>query len=197
MILRSSLTSPFGRKVRIAAMRLGFGDRITLVQPALTDPEDPLRNDNPLGKIPCLVLADGTAVFDSAVIVEYLDHLSGGSLLTTDPMARVRMLVRQALADGLADAAVSMASERFFHTEEQVSESWLSHQRGKVERALAAFAAMPPVLDPVGIDAISLASALGYLDWRQPVPWRETHPELADWLDRFSALVPEYAQTQA
>lgn len=197
MILRSSATSPFGRKVLIAAMRLGFGDQLSLVQPAFLDPDDPLRKDNPLGKSPCLVLADGIAVFDSGIIVEYLDHLSGGGLLPADPMERIRMLVRQALADGLADAAVLMSSERFFRSEEQVSERWLDHQRGKVERALDAFVAEPPILKPVGIDAISLACALGYLDWRKPVLWRETHPELVGWLERFCVLVPEYAQTQA
>lgn len=181
----------------MVASRLGLDDRITLVEPALMDPEDPLRKDNPLGKIPCLVLADGTSVFDSGVIVDYLDRTFGGGLLPADPAERTRALVRQALADGLADAAIAMGAERMFRPEEQVSERWLGHQRGKVERALAAFAAEPPALAPVGIDAIALACALGYLDWRKPLPWRETYPALADWLDRFGAIVPQYALTQA
>jgi glutathione S-transferase len=197
MILRTSLTSPFGRKVRIVALRLGLGDRLTLVEPALLDPADPLRKDNPLGKIPCLVLCDGTAVFDSSVIVEYLDRLAGGVLLPIDPDRRIRTLVTQALADGLTDAAVAMGAERMFHPEEHVSEKWLAHQVGKVERALDAFAMAPPLLDPCGVDAISLACALGYLDWRKPMQWRETHPSLAQWLDSFSAAVPEFALTQA
>ena len=197
MILRSSRTSPFGRKVRIVAARLGLDDCMALVEPSLMDPADPLRQDNPLGKIPCLVLEDGSAVFDSAVIIDHLDRSSGGNLLPADPAQRTRMLVRQALADGLADAAIALGAERMFRPEEHVSERWLDHQRGKVERALAAFVAEPPVLSPVGIDAISLACALGYLEWRKPVAWREDFPELAIWLDRFAAAVPEFGQTQA
>lgn len=197
MILRTSLTSPFGRKVRIVMMRLGLGECMDVVQPALLDPDDPLRRNNPLGKIPCLTLADGTSIYDSSVIVEYLDQAANCALLPSKPSERIQALVEQALADGLADAAIAMGSERMFHPAEHVSDKWLSHQRGKIERALDAFVKAPPSLYPPGIGAISLACALGYLDWRKPVPWRETHLELVEWLDHFSVAVPEFLQTAA
>ena len=71
-MLRSTLTSPFGRKVRMAIEVLGLGDRITLVPADPLDENDTLRQQNPLGKMPCLVLSDGTSIYDSGVIIEYL-----------------------------------------------------------------------------------------------------------------------------
>jgi glutathione S-transferase len=194
--LRATDTSPFGRKIRIALQMLGFDDRVTRVPASPVDPDDPLRIDNPLAKMPCLILADGEALFDSPVILEFLDMESAGRLVPTAAGARLAALREQALADGLTDAAVLMGSERMFHPEEHVSPRWIGHQRGKVERALAAFEKAPPALDPVQIGAISLACALGYLDWRKPVDWRADFPGLVDWLDRFRAVVAAYDATR-
>ncbi len=93
MILRSSPPSPFGRKVKIAAALTGLKDKIEIVRADTTDPSDVLRKQNPLGKIPVLILEDGTTLFDSRVILEYLDWLSGGNvLIPTEPKARFATL---------------------------------------------------------------------------------------------------------
>lgn len=196
MVLRSTLTSPFGRKARMAATVLGL-DRLIDVVPADTlDAADTLRRHNPLGKMPCLLLADGTVLYDSRVILDYLDALAGGGrLLPPGGVARYRALTRATLADGVADAALLMVYEGRFRTPEQASATWLDHQRGKIERALAALGEAPP--DPGVTDAvsISLACALGYLDWRRPVEWRRPFARLAAWLDRFAAAEPAFAAT--
>ena len=98
MILRSSPPSPFGRKVKIAAAILGLKDRLSVVVADTNDPQDSLRAQNPLGKIPALLLEDGSTLFDSAVIVEYLDWLAGGDkIIPADPATRFGVLTRQAL----------------------------------------------------------------------------------------------------
>ena len=87
-VLRSTLTSPFGRKVRMAAEVLGLMDRITLVPADPRDETDTLRQQNPLGKMPCLIAADGTPIYDSGVIIEYLDQLTGGGQAAAGGRAR-------------------------------------------------------------------------------------------------------------
>ena len=89
-----------------------------------------------------------------------------------------------------------MMYEGRFRAAEKISDEWLDHQRGKVERSLTALAALPP--DPTVTDAasISLACALGYLDWRKPISWRDRWPGLVDWLDRFAAAEPAHAATE-
>ncbi|MGE0061788.1 MAG: glutathione S-transferase N-terminal domain-containing protein [Xanthobacteraceae bacterium] len=112
MILRSAPPSPFARKVRMAILMLGLADRVEIKPVDLNDPADPLRRENPLGKIPALVLDDGTTFYDSRVIVEYLDHLAGGDkLFPRDPAARFAQLRLQALCDGLLDAGVLIVYE--------------------------------------------------------------------------------------
>ena len=106
-VLRSTLTSPFGRKVRIAVDVLGLNDRITLVPGDPLDENDTLRQQNPLGKLPCLLLADGTAIYDSGVIIEYLQDVAGSeTLLPARGPARFQALTRAALADGITEAAL-------------------------------------------------------------------------------------------
>ena len=105
--LRSSPASPFGRKVKIAASLLGLLDRIEVVDTDTLNPSDSIRQQNPLGKIPCLLTEDGTALFDSPVIIEYLDQLSDGRKLIPDATkARFATLTQQALADGICEAAL-------------------------------------------------------------------------------------------
>ncbi|WP_417815599.1 glutathione S-transferase family protein [Thalassospira alkalitolerans] len=196
-LLRSTLTSPFGRKVRMAIEILGLEDRVLVVAADTRDEADTLRVQNPLGKMPCLILDDETAVYDSRVIIEFLDNWSGKKvLIPRDTDARARVLTRATLADGIADAALLMVYEGRFRSSEQVSEVWLAHQRGKVERALCAIEKDLPDPQQTEISAISLACALGYLDWRKPVEWRNQHPILVDWLDRFEASEPAFKHTE-
>lgn len=198
MILRSSPPSPFGRKVKIAAAVLGLSDRLDVHKADTTDPDDTLRQQNPLGKIPALVLEDGTVLFDSRVIVEYLDHLAGGGRIIPAGSDRFRVLRLQALADGLMDAALLQIYEVRFRDEANRNPSWVENQRGKVERALAELETNPPPLaSPPDIGAIAVACALGYLDLRFEGRWRGSHPGLVAWLDRFAAQVPAFEATRA
>jgi glutathione S-transferase len=145
MLLRSSPASPFGRKVKIVAAVLGLSDRIEIVATDTTSPEDPIRSVNPLGKIPALELDDGTVLFDSGVIVDYLDWLDGGGRVIPAPgPARFAALRLQALADGLCDAALLQVYEARLRPEGARSQAWLDLQAGKVARALAALEAEPP-----------------------------------------------------
>src|SRR5512139_1326465 len=90
-VLRSTLTSPFGRKVRMAAQVLKLADSIELVPANPLDENDTLRQQNPLGKMPCLITADGSVIYDSSVILEYLDRLAGGDrLLPAGGIARIK-----------------------------------------------------------------------------------------------------------
>ena len=195
LVLRSSPASPFGRKIKIAALELGLMDRIEVVAADTNDPSEPLRRQNPLGKIPTLVLEDGTTLFDSRVIVDYLDHLGGGRLVPAGA-ERFAQLRLQALADGIGDAALLQVYEGRFRPEERRSAEWLAHQAGKVARGLEALEAAPPVFpDRPRIGEIALACTLGYLDLRFAGAWRADHPKLVAWLDDFAARVPAFEAT--
>ena len=197
-VLRSTLTSPFGRKVRTAIDVLGLSDRITLVPADTLDENDTLRRQNPLGKMPCLVLADGSTVYDSGVIIEFLQDVAGSDrLLPARGPARFTALTLARLADGITEAAILVVYEGRFRDPGTQSERWLAHQRGKITRALAAFEKSPPDPGKTDIVAIGLACALGYLDWRKPVEWRQDHPHLAEWLAAFAKNEPAFERTRA
>lgn len=198
MLLRSSPPSPFGRKVKIAADLLGLKDRIEIQIADTNDPSDTLRRQNPLGKIPVLVLEDGTTLYDSRVILEYLDILAGGGrIIPAEPKARIEALRLQALADGLMDAALLQVYEMRFRNEGERSQAWVANQAGKVERALAHLEEAPPSAEgTIGVGEIGVACALGYLDLRFEGRWRERHPRLVAFLDAFSARIPAYEATR-
>ncbi len=199
MILRSAAASPFARKVRIAARVLGLDGRIEIVPADSADPNDTLRQQNPLGKIPTLVLDDGNVLYDSRVIVEYLDHLAGGGrIIPAEPAARFAALRLQALADGIMDASVLLVYEARWRAEAKHEPKWIDHQSGKVERALAALESSPPEVKPdARIGEIALACALGYGDLRFGGRWRQNHPRLVRFLDDFAAAVPAFEATRA
>jgi glutathione S-transferase len=198
LILRSSPPSPFGRKVKIAAALVGLSDQITVQNTDTIDPTDSIREQNPLGKIPALILEDGTALYDSRVIVEYLDLLAGGNrLIPRETDARIAALRMQALADGIMDAALLQIYEVRFRPEDKRSDAWSQHQAGKVERGLAYLEADPPaMIAPTHVGIIAVACALGYLDLRFQGTWRETHPRLVAFLDAFAAAVPKFEATR-
>jgi glutathione S-transferase len=197
LTLRSSPASPFGRKIKIAAAVLGLTDRITVVATDTTDPQDSIRRENPLGKIPTLILEDGTTLFDSRVIAEYLDMLAGGGIIIPAGMARFPQLRLQALADGIGDAALLQVYENRFRKEEHRNAAWVENQAGKAARGLAALEAAPPAFDDKPrIGEIALACTLGYLDLRFDGSWRSGHPALVAWLDAFAAKVPAFEATR-
>lgn len=197
MILRGSTASPFVRKVRIVAAQLGLGDKVTLEIADTMSPTDTLRRQNPLGKVPTLVLDDGTTLFDSAVIVEYLDHIAGGGVIPREAGPRFAALRLQALCDGLLDASLLQVYEGRFRAEDRREPKWIAYQAEKVARALDVLAAEPPQLSArPDIGAIALACALGYQDLRFEGAWRKSHPKLVAWLDDFAARVPAFAETK-
>lgn len=196
LILRSSPASPFGRKVKIAAHELGLTDKIEIVAADTNDPNEALRSQNPLGKIPTLVLEDGTTLFDSRVIAEYLDELAGGGKLLPRGNERFRQLRLQALADGIMDAALLQVYEVRFRPEEGRNAAWVANQAGKVGRALAELEKAPPAFERPRIGEIALACALGYLDLRHDGKWRADHRRLVAWLDGFAAKVPAFEATR-
>jgi len=197
LVLRSAPPSPFGRKVKIAASLLGLSDRIRVENADTTDPDEALRAQNPLGKIPTLILEDGETLYDSRVIVEYLDHLAGGGRLIPGGPDRFRALPLQALADGIMDAGILQVYETRWRAEDRRERSWTDHQAGKVSRALAhAEARHAGRPETVHVGHVALACALGYLDLRFEGRWRPDHPRLVAFLDDFERRVPAFAETR-
>jgi glutathione S-transferase len=197
LTLRTGNTSPFGRKARIAIAVLGL-ERAVWVEPASTqDAADPIQIQNPLGKVPVLILDDGATLYDSPVILEYLDHLAGGGrIIPNAPAARFAALRLQALADGIMDASILISYEGRYRPVERHEPKWLDLQAGKAARGLAVLeAALPGVSTPPDVGQITLACALGYRDLRFQGGWRQDHPGLVAWLDTFAARVPAFAAT--
>jgi len=197
LILRYSPASPYARKIRIAADILGLADRLEIAGVDLADPADSIRVQNPLGKIPALVLEDGSSLYDSRVIAEYLDHLAGGDkLFPADPARRFAALRLQALGDGICDAALLIRYELATRPEAARYEGFVELQQGKIDRGLKALEAAPPQ-GAVDIGHIALATALGYLDLRFEGAWRAGHPRLVAWLDAFAKSTPSFEATKA
>jgi len=198
MILRSSPASPFGRKVRIAASLLGLAGKIEVQTADANDPADSLLVQNPLGKIPTLVLDDGTAYYDSRVIVEYLDHLAGGGrIIPKQEKAHFEALRLQALCDGILDACLLQVYEGRYRPADMKVQSWVDRQADKVTRGLKTLEAAPPALSATpDVGQITLACVLGYGDLRFGGTWRNEYPKLVAWLDRFAAQVPAFAETK-
>ena len=185
MKLRYSTTSPFVRKVHVLAIELGLADRIELTKTNPADPVSGINKDNPLNKVPALALDDGSTLYDSRVICEYLDAQGKGTFFPPAGPARWTALRRQALADGMADAAVLRMMETR-RPEGQRSPDWDARQKLKVTQGLAALEAdhLGPQLD---IGTLAIAIVLDYLDFRfKADDWRASHPKLAAWHKTFS-----------
>jgi glutathione S-transferase len=196
MILRSSPASPFGRKVKICAELASLSSRVSVVDTDTTSETDSIRRENPLGKIPTLILDDGTALYDSRVIVEYLDHLAGGGIVVPRaPDQRFAALTMQSLADGLMDAALLVVYEARWRDESLRVAKWVDHHQAKIGRALAYLEAAPP-RGAIHVGHVATACALGYLDLRFAGGWRIGHPTLAAWLQAFEAEVPMFGKTR-
>lgn len=198
MILRSTPASPFARKVRIAVSLLGLASEIDVRGVDLDSATDDIRTQNPIGKIPVLILDDGTAYYDSRVIVEYLDYRAGGGrIVPREAPARFDALRLQALCDGILDACILLVYEGRYRPPEMRVQLWVDRQADKVARGLKALEAAPPKLDAVpDIGQIALACLLGYRDLRFGGTWRKDHPKLVTWLDKFAAQVPAFAATK-
>ena len=183
MKLLSSPTSPYVRKVRIVMIekKLDYQSENAHVW----EPDTRIQEHNPLGKVPCLVTDDGSALFDSRVSVEYLDTLSPvGSLIPKGGRERAAVKCWEALADGTLDAAVTIVKE-LLRPETQQSPEWIERQYGKIDAALSAMeTSLGDQSFCMGISYtladIAVGCVLGYMDLRfAHIDWRSTHPNLA------------------
>lgn len=187
MQLYTSPTTPFGRKIAVQIRESGLADRVQEVLVAGT-PLDagtmPVQH-NPLGKIPCLTTAQG-ALYDSRVISRYLDQISGAGLYPAGD-ALWPVLVLEATADGILDAAVLMAYEVRLRPEPLRFAEWLDGQWAKIARALDATEAQAGQMGALNMGQIALGAALAYLDFRHGARnWRQGRPHLTEWFAEFS-----------
>ena len=188
MKLYMSPASPFARKARIIIREL---DLTRLVEEVPTNPaaSDELRRTNPLGKIPAMVLDDGSMLIDSKVICEYLNELGGGKFFPgmsvwRSATGRWRALTLQALGDGIADAAVARIYEGR-RPEELQSKEAIAKYTGVINRSLDALE-RARFVEPPTIGEVAVACAIGYLDFREVATgWRDTRPSLAAWYETF------------
>ena len=199
MRLHYNVASPYVRKVMAVAIEAGLRQRLELAErkSSPVNPNVELNRDNPLGKVPCLVTDDGTVLFDSRVVCEYLDGLHDGpKMFPAAGPARWQAPRRQAEADGILDAAVLTRYETFLRPEERRWPEWVEGQKAKFRRALDALEAEAGAFDgTVDIGMITIGCALGYLDFRLAADdWRNGRPKLAAWYDTF-ARRPSMAET--
>ena len=202
MKLIGSATSPFVRKVRIVMAEKKLDYQFVLED--VWAEKTAMSLSNPLGKVPCLVMEAGEAIFDSRVIVEYLDTLSPvGKLIPAQGRERAEVKTLEALADGVMDAALLARLEATWsgRSAEQRCDAWIARQMGKIDTALHAMSnGLGDKLYCSGVhfslSDVAVGSALGYLDFRFPeVQWRETHPQLLRLHDKL-ALRPSFVETQ-
>jgi glutathione S-transferase len=190
MKLHWSPRSPFVRKVMVVAHELGLTDRITCVRTvaAMTRPHAELIRDNPLSKIPTLVLDDGTVVYDSPVICEYLDSLhSKPKLFPTNGKDRITALRRQALGDGFLDLLILCRDEQL---RAKPSDAHLASQAVRRKAVLDSLDNEAAALEASVFDIghIAIGCSLSYLDFRfADEDWRKDHPRIARWHATFAA----------
>jgi glutathione S-transferase len=189
--LRYSPGSPYVRKVTVVAHETGLDAKIERVPTSVSPikPSADYQKEQPLSKVPCLVLDNGEALYDSPVICEYLDSLhAGAKMFPPSGPARWTALRRQATGDGILDAAILLRYELLRPENIRWSE-WTTGQMAKVQGGLAALEAEADKFGAtVDIGTITIGCALGYLDFRFPdLGWRKTCPKLAKWYEGFSA----------
>jgi glutathione S-transferase len=192
MKLLGSLTSPYVRKVRIVLAEKKLDYQLQLEDVWASDA---IAASNPLGKVPCLVMEGGEAVFDSRVIVEYVDTLSPvGKLIPASGRERAEVRTWEALGDGVADAAIAIRLEQTWvgRAAGERSAAWVERQRSKIDAAVDAMArglGDKPFCAGIHLTLadIAVGCALSYLDFRLPqIDWRTPHPQLGRLYDKLS-----------
>ncbi len=193
MKLIGSVTSPYVRKVRVvmAEKKLDY----QFVPEDVWSKDTSIATSNPLGKVPCLIMEGGEAVFDSRVIVEYLDTLSPvGKLIPSAGRERAEVKTWEALADGVMEAAILARLEATWpgRSEGQRSQAWIDRQMGKVDAALMSMSrglGDKPFCSGIhlSLSDIAVGCALSYLNFRFPaLEWRTQHPSLARLSDKLA-----------
>ena len=194
MKLLSSPASPFGRKVKMAILMKNLKDKVEITTVDATKGDATLSAANPMGRIPVLVAENGQVIHDSHVICEYLDSVgTGPALFPPNGPARWDTLTRASLADGIIEAALLMVYEGRYRPENMKVQSWLDRQTAKIGTSLAMIEKAPPKWTSApDYGHLTLAAALGYLDFRHPGIWRDKNPNLVAWLDTFAKAVPAF-----
>jgi len=193
--LKYGAVSPYVRKVMVTAYETGAAERMRITPVRTREEPDTILPFNPLAKIPALVLDDGSTIFDSPVICEYLDTEFGGRrLLAESGPQRWRTLTREALADGILDAGLLVRHERLRPAELQ-SKDWIASQLGKIYAGLDALEREADAFGALDLGLIAVGCALGYLPLRVPeIKDRERWPKLFAWFDEMSKR-PSFAKT--
>jgi len=198
MKLYFSPASPYVRKVVVCAIEAGLDKRIERLTTDIYDPKSPVHGKNPLGRLPTLIADDTAVLFDSPVICEYLDSLhQGHKLFPPGGPARFAALVRQALGDGILDAAVQIRQEKMRPAAQQSPET-VARRLRNIRLTLDELEGRAPELISAGVDigTIAIACALGYLDFRfAEEKWRDGRGKLAGWYASFS-LRPSMVETK-
>ena len=200
MKLIYSPASPFVRKVAVFAELGNLTDQITFSPVATTalNVADDARSANPLGKIPALILADGSTLFDSRVICRYLDDVADLGMYPASNIWKVTTL--EALGDGIMESGYSISYEKRLRPENEQSPNWIEAQWSKVEHAIASLetGTYSEMGGPLNAGQISVACALDYIDFRHgDRNWQSRHPKIANWqrkmqsLDAFKSTKPE------
>jgi glutathione S-transferase len=198
MKLVGSKTSPYVRKVRVLLAERAMP--FEFLEESAWNATTTVPTYNPLNKVPALVLDGGEPIYDSAVITEYLDAISGGTFIPGGPEARARVRCQEALGDGIADAGITMFLERKREAARQDA-AWLQRQRDKVDAGVAALSrgvGSNAFLggDKANLGDVACACALFWAEFRLPeITWRETHPNLKAWAERMESR-PSFAATR-
>ncbi|MBI3727647.1 MAG: glutathione S-transferase [Burkholderiales bacterium] len=191
MKLIGSITSPFVRKVRVvmAEKKLDY----VFLQENVWAADTTIQQSNPLGKVPCLLMEDGGAMFDSRVIVEYIDTLTPvGKLIPAQGRERVEVKCWEALSDGIMDAAILVRLEKTLRPAEQQSQEWIDRQMSKVHAGLKSMSSGlgdTPFCTGTHLTLadISVGCCLGWLSFRFPeIDWRDDYPNLVKLFDKLS-----------
>jgi len=197
MKLVGTKTSPYVRKIRVilAEKNLAYD----FVEESAWTADTKVPNYNPLNKVPALVMDDGEAIYDSMVISEYLDALSGGGLIPADPAQRAKVRRDEALGNGIADAGITVRLERQRDAAKQDA-AWIARQLAKVNAGIATLSRNLGPKDYLGgarpsVGDIACACALFWAEFRMPeLKWRETHPNLKGWAERMESR-PSFRDT--
>ena len=184
--------SPYSAKVRMAALHADIAIEYQTVD-TNADPAD-LVGNNPLGKIPTLITDEGDGVYDSRVITQYLNRLSGNKLFPRNAARRLDAELLEALADGVCDCLLTMVYERRVRPEEKIHQPWLDRQWSKAVRGLDMLNANPPKLPKqIHVGQIAVRAMIGYLDIRFAGKWEKGRGKLKRWAVRFDEKFPELA----
>ncbi len=188
--LRYSTASPYARKTLLVAHEKGVEARITVIPTDVWSPDTDLADDNPMGKVPALGLDDGSWLYDSPVICDYLDHLApeGPTLVPAAGPERWMVLRWHALGDGIMDAAVARRIEATVRAEDKRDPAWDARQKAVINRILHTLEADSTALTdaPLSLGHLAIGAALGYLDFRfTDDRWRDACPGLSAWYEDF------------